>query len=128
MIEVSAGILCRGGQVLICQRAYGEGCAGLWEFPGGKREPGETAEACLVRECREELAVEIGVTRVFETFEWTRGKTPLRFTFLLAHIISGEPVCLEHAQIAWVSPGALETYSFCPADASIVGVISAYLR
>ena len=63
MIDVTAAVIARGGRMLLCQRPQGKRCAGLWEFPGGKAEPGETLEMCLVRECREELGVELSVGR-----------------------------------------------------------------
>ena len=65
MLEVTAAIICKDGEVLICQRPKGKNCELLWEFPGGKIESGETAEACIVREIQEELGVTLRVLRKF---------------------------------------------------------------
>jgi 8-oxo-dGTP diphosphatase len=69
VIEVSAGLIFRSGKLLITQRHARAHLGGLWEFPGGKREPGETFEQCLVRELREELGVEVVVGELFDTVE-----------------------------------------------------------
>ena len=67
MILVSAAIIRNtAGEILICQRGAGGSCAFLWEFPGGKQEAGETAADCLVRECREELGIEIDIVALLE--------------------------------------------------------------
>ena len=65
MLEVTAAIICKDGKFLICQRPKGKNCELLWEFPGGKIEPKETAEACIIREIQEELDVTLRVLRKF---------------------------------------------------------------
>ena len=140
MTEVSAGIIVRGGQVLACRRRNKDGTPGLWEFPGGKREAGETAAECLRRECREELAIDLDVGGTIAVLDWdtasTRGTNPqilrhegisqeilttgLRFTFLLATLPVGEPTCLEHAQLMWLLPADLASLALCPPDAHIL--------
>ena len=112
MIEVSAGVVYDpAGNILICQRGEGRSNAHLWEFPGGKREPGETAADCLVRELQEELS--LPVTEVQEIATWPHGD--IRFTFLTAktHAL---PVLTEHEAARFVPPRELLRYPFCPAD------------
>ena len=112
MIEVSAGIIRReDGAILICQRGEGRHNAHLWEFPGGKREPDETAEACLIRELREELALPVGnVKRLCE-----REAEGIRFTFLTAET-DAEPTLTEHEAALFVPARKMLNYPFCPAD------------
>lgn len=118
-VEVSAAIIERDGKVLICRRAEGRHHAHLWEFPGGKREAGESAEACLRRELKEELAVDAHVDGLFARFEWRTAERVLRFSFYYATIPAGEPVCREHETICWVARRALPEYAFCPADVGV---------
>ena len=100
MREVTAAIIRRNGKILICRRAEGS-CAHLWEFPGGKTEPGETPFECLTRELREELNIEINPLR-----EYCRSVCgELSFVFIEAEIISGEPELSVHEKMRWVSPG-----------------------
>lgn len=126
--HISAGIIVKQGLVLLCRRRDGAGVAGLWEFPGGKREAGETAEACLLRECREELDISLRVGPVFAAFDWAGASDRrLRFTFLWAEIEQGEPRCIVHDAVRWVCPGRLSHYALCPADASIADSVAAAL-
>ena len=112
MIEVSAGVIRRkDGCVLICQRGEGRHNAHLWEFPGGKREPGETAESCLIRELGEELA--LPVTNVKPLCE--REAEGIRFTFLTAET-DAEPTLTEHEAALFVPARKMLSYPFCPAD------------
>ncbi len=121
MILVSAGILRNAaGEILICQRGAGGNCAFLWEFPGGKQESDESAAACLVRECREELGVEIEVLELLEQSSYDYPDNKIAFSFFAAQIISGTPQKSVHQQILWVSPCDLGNYEFCPADREIV--------
>lgn len=112
MIEVSAGIVYdREGRILICQRGEGRSNAHLWEFPGGKREKGESPEDCLVRELREELSLPIRVRRIRCTGE-AQG--------ILFHFIEAEtdeaPIPAEHECVRFVRPRNMLAYDFCPAD------------
>lgn len=125
MIEVSAGVIVRRGRVLACQRPVQDRQGGLWEFPGGKRLPGETAEDCLVRECREELGITV-LARSLVAVVSSDGQH--RISFFLAEIVGGEPITLEHAALLWADQQTLGSLSFCPADAQIVPQIGTYLR
>lgn len=115
MTRVSAGIIRRGdGRVLICRRGEGRRNAHLWEFPGGKREAGEDAAACLRRELREELALAVGDIRPACAEE----RQGLAFDFLCCEA-AGEPEPGEHEAVAWARPRELLRYRFCPADAEV---------
>lgn len=120
MIQVSAGLIIRAdGCLLVAQRAAGKSHGLQWEFPGGKREAGETAETCLIRELREELALEIRSPRVVYTAE----EGGLHFDFVAAQAVN-EPTCLEHAAIRWLQPGELTGLDFCPADRAVAEAIA----
>ncbi len=112
MIEVSAGVIYNEeGSILLCQRGEGRANAHLWEFPGGKREPGEDAAACLIRELMEELS--LPVTDVREDFTWDHDG--IRFTFLTAKT-AARPTLTEHEDARFVPPRALPRFDLCPAD------------
>jgi len=112
MIEVSAGVVFDpAGKILICQRGEGRSNAHLWEFPGGKREAGETAAACLCRELMEELS--LPVSDVEEMTAAVHGD--IRFTFLTART-DGAPILTEHEDARFVTRRELLRYAFCPAD------------
>lgn len=120
LIQVAAAIIHKDNKILICQRGAGGHCEYLWEFPGGKRDAGETPEQCLIRECREELGIEIGLKGIFAETVYQYPDRKIAFTFFTAELIQGEPVKYVHRDIRWVSPGELTEYEFCPADVSIV--------
>lgn len=115
-MEVTAAILMEAGKVLIARRRPDASQPGLWEFPGGKIEAGETPEECLRRELREELAVEIGVEGPFaESIHAQAGRT-IRLRAYRVRLLGGVPRPLEHADLAWAAPEELERYDFLPAD------------
>lgn len=120
MTEVVAALVWRGGRFLICRRPAGKARAHLWEFVGGKVEPGETPEAALRRECREELDIEVKVGEKF--FEVTHAYPDLtvHLTLFSAEIASGEPKLLEHEDARWIAPSEIGEYAFCPADEDIL--------
>jgi mutator protein MutT len=115
-VEVAAGLVFRGGQLLITQRPAGSHLAGLWEFPGGKREPGETFEACLVRELREELGVEVQVGALVESLTHSYPDKTVHLRFFRCTLGSGDPQPLDCAAVKWVSPGDLSGHAFPAAD------------
>ena len=115
MMRVSAGIIRRGdGRILICRRGEGRHNAHLWEFPGGKQEPGEDAAACLIRELSEELS--LPVTEVHTLCQ--REAEGILFTFLTART-AHTPVLTEHEACAFVQPREMLRYAFCPADTAV---------
>ncbi|MBQ8202595.1 MAG: HAD-IA family hydrolase [Clostridia bacterium] len=120
MIEVSAGVIYdEAGRILLCQRGEGRSNAHLWEFPGGKREKGETAQDCLVRELTEELS--LPVTDVQPRLVYEHGG--ISFTFLSART-SSLPTRTEHEDAQFVRPCALLQYDLCPADAHAARLIA----
>ncbi|NLV58119.1 MAG: NUDIX domain-containing protein [Clostridiales bacterium] len=116
-VEVAAGVVRDArGRVLICQR-MGE-LAGLWEFPGGKRERGESFAECLRRELLEELSLEVMPEGEICRMPFVQGTKRMQFCFLLARLEMADP-CITltvHQDIRWVSTGQLASYPLCPAD------------
>lgn len=115
-IEVTAAVIRQDDKFLICQRAPEKSCGLLWEFPGGKIEPGETGEACIVRECREELGVEVFVERELEELYQEYPEQIVHLYFYLCQIKNGVVDRREHKAIAWITKDQIESYMFCPAD------------
>src|SRR5262245_17574696 len=109
-IEVSAGLIFREGKLLITQRHADAHLGGLWEFPGGKREFGESFEQCLARELREELGVEAIVGELFETVTHAYPEKTVHLQFHLCHFCDGEPRPLGCAALRWVSRDELDDY------------------
>ncbi len=120
-VEVSAGLVFRGGKLLITQRYAGSHLGGLWEFPGGKRELGETFEQCLARELREELGVEVAVGRLFDEVTHAYPEKTVHLQFFLCSLLDGEPRPLGCAAVAWVDRNELDAYAFPAADATLLG-------
>ncbi len=118
-VNVAAAIIRKDDKILICRRGEGGSCAFLWEFPGGKSEPGETPEQCLVRECREELDIGINTFGIFAETAFKYPEREIHFTFLNAKIVSGDIHMDVHKDIKWVNPKDFAQYKFCPADVKI---------
>ncbi len=119
-IEVSAALIFRDGKLLITQRHAKSHLGGLWEFPGGKRENGETFEQCLVREIREELGVEISVGELFEEIFHDYPEKSVRLKFFICELISGEPQTLGCAAFKWIEKPELAAHEFPAADARLL--------
>lgn len=126
LLVVACALVDGDGRVLIAQRPPGKSLAGLWEFPGGKLEPGETPEQALIRELREELSIEVSqaclapfvfTTHAYEAFH-------LLMPLWLCRRWSGVVQAREHSAVAWVKPAKLADYPMPPADEPLV----AYLR
>ena len=125
VIDVAAGLVFRAGKLLVAQRKAGSHLAGLWEFPGGKREAGESWEDCLRRELREELAIEVEVGRCFsEVTHAYPGKT-VRLRFFVCALVSGEPRPIDCAALAWVTTEGLRDRGFPPADEQLLAALPA---
>ena len=118
--QVVAALIWRGEQFMICQRPAHKARGLLWEFVGGKVEPGETRQQALVRECREELGVEIAVGDVFMEVTHTYPDITVHLTLFHASITQGEPQRLEHQDIRWIRPEDIPQYVFCPSDEAIL--------
>lgn len=119
-VEVVAALIWRGDRFLACQRPAHKARGLLWEFVGGKVEPGETKEEALVRECREELGVTIRVGEVFTELTHVYPDLTVRLTLFHAAIPEGEPQKLEHNDLRWITVGEMDDYPFCPADETIL--------
>lgn len=120
MTEVVAALIPEGGRFLICRRPADKSCALLWEFAGGKVEPGETPEQALARECREELGIDIRVGDIFVQVTHDYPDITVHLTLYLAQITRGRPQMLEHSALAWIAPEEIGHYEFCPADRDIL--------
>ena len=120
MTQVVAALIWRNGRFLACQRPAHKTRGLLWEFVGGKVEPGETKQAALIRECREELGVAIEVGETFMELTHEYPDLTVRLTLFHASIIDGEPQKLEHSDIRWITTDEIDQYSFCPADKDIL--------
>lgn len=125
-IEVVAALIVHDGRIFATERGYGD-WKGYWEFPGGKVEPGETPEAALVREIREELATEISVDRYVTTIEWDYPAFHLSMRCYLCSVVSGSLTLLEHEAAAWLDCAHLRTVQWLPADESIIETIASLI-
>jgi mutator protein MutT len=125
VIEVSAGLIFRNGKLLIAQRHPEAHLGGLWEFPGGKREPHETFEQCLQRELREELGVEVIVGELFESVTHSYAERVVLLNFFLGQLAQGEPQPLDCAAIKWVTRTELPAHEFPAADAGLLHKLQA---
>ena len=129
MVEVVAALIWDGEKFMICQRPPHKARGMLWEFVGGKVESGESREAALVRECREELAVTVSVGGVFMDVVHEYPDITVHLTLFHATIAEGAPQRLEHNDIRWITPREIPQYNFCPADEEILRRITeAYLK
>ena len=119
-VLVAAGVIRRGGEILLTRRPDRGHLAGFWEFPGGKLEEGESPEAALVRECREECAIEIEVLDILEvTFHRYASKDVL-LLFYDCRLLRGEVQHLQVVDHVWVTPAELHRYELPPPDARLV--------
>jgi mutator protein MutT len=123
VVVVLAAVIERDGRILVTRRLDHSHLAGLWEFPGGKCDPGESHEACLARELREELGVE---SRIKEEILVTEHAYPDRTVRLHFHRceIDNDPQPLLGQQMKWVTSAELQTLDFPPADMQLIQVLS----
>lgn len=120
MTDVVAALIWRGDRFLICQRPARKARGLLWEFVGGKVEPGETKAQALIRECREELDITVSPGDVFLELVHEYPDLTVRLTLFHASIAAGEPKRLEHNDLRWITPAETGNYDFCPADEEIL--------
>ena len=120
MTKVVAALIWQGERFMICQRPAHKARGMLWEFVGGKVEPGESKEQALVRECREELAVEVAVGDIFLEVTHTYPDITVHLTLFHASIVQGVPQKLEHNDIRYITVDEIPKYEFCPADEVIL--------
>ena len=122
-VSVAAALIWDNDRFMICQRPENKARGLLWEFVGGKREPGETLEEALVRECREEIDVTVKPLSVFTSLVYEYPDIIVDLTLFNAEIESGEPKPVEHNDIKWIKKDEIDKYDFCPADKDILEMI-----
>jgi len=120
IIEVSAGLVFREGRLLITQRRPQDHLGGLWEFPGGKREPGESFEACLHRELLEELGIEVEVGGVLEEIAHDYPEKSVYLKFFHCRWLRHDPQAIGCHTFVWVTSSELKSYVFPAADARLL--------
>lgn len=120
MTEVVAALIWQGERFLACQRPQHKARGLLWEFVGGKVEPGETWEQALIRECREELDVTVRVGGIFMELVHEYPDLTVHLTLFHAGIAEGTPKLLEHQALRWLTVEEMDQYPFCPADQAIL--------
>ena len=126
VIEVAAALIRdAAGRYLITQRRRGSHLEGLWEFPGGKQEVGESPEACLKRELAEELSASFAVGEKFTTIRWEYPDRTVILHFFRCRLESGTIEPRESQTMAWVAAERLEEFDFPPADRELVARLRA---
>lgn len=118
--RVVAALIFEGERFMICQRPAHKARGLLWEFVGGKVEPGESGEDALKRECREELGVEIEVGKVYMELLHRYPDITVHLTLYRAAIVAGTPRLLEHNDLRYILPAEIDDFEFCPADREIL--------
>ncbi len=120
VIDVAAALIFDHGKLLITQRRPDDHLPNLWEFPGGKVEPGETFQACLIREIAEELDIEIAVEELLEEITHSYPQKAVRLCFYHCRLIAGEPKAIHVQNWKWVTREDLEREEFPAADAKLI--------
>lgn len=120
MVEVVAALIWEGERFLICQRPPHKARGLLWEFVGGKVEPGESKQEALVRECQEELGITVAPGEVFMEVTHTYPDLTIHLTLFHSTIAQGVPKALEHEDLRWITVEEIPQYPFCPADEVIL--------
>ena len=123
MVEVVAALIWRDGKFLICQRPKHKTRGLLWEFVGGKVEAGESKQQALIRECREELNIQVSVGERFAEVTHEYSDITVHLTLFNCTVASGQPQLLEHNAILWITPDEIPNYQFCPADKVFLDLI-----
>jgi len=124
-IIVAAAVIIRDGRVLLTRRGEGQHLAGMWEFPGGKLEAGESPEEALLRECQEECGIEVEVAEILEVTHHRYPEKEVLLLFYRCELRAGEVRHLQVADHAWVAPRDLDDYPLPPADERVVARIRA---
>jgi 8-oxo-dGTP diphosphatase len=124
--KVTAAVIEKNGKILIARRKPADSRAGKWEFPGGKLEPGETPEACLSRELREELGIETEVGAFFCSSTFAYPDLAVELLVYRTSYVSGEIALHDHDRVEWISPEALCETDFCEADKPVVRKLKQY--
>ena len=120
MVHVVGALIWQDGRFMICQRPPHKKRGMLWEFVGGKVEPGETREQALIRECREELDVTLKVGELFLEVDHQYPDIHILLSIYHSEIAEGNPVLKEHADLRWITVSEIDQYAFCPADGPVL--------
>lgn len=120
VVQVAAGLIRRRGRYLIARRRAGTHLGGFWEFPGGKCEPGESLEACLRRELREELGIAVTASVPFRVVRHRYPGKTVELHFFRCVVRRGEARALDCEEIRWVTPEEMVRYEFPPADRAVI--------
>jgi len=124
-VEVAAAVIYKEGKYFATQRGYGE-FEGMWEFPGGKIEPGETPQEALKREIQEELGIDIEINAHLSTIEYDYPSFHLTMYCYLCNIISGQMELREHKSALWLAPDSLDQVTWLPADKEVIEKIRSH--
>ena len=119
-VVVAAGVVSVGGKILAARRKVGAHLEGLWEFPGGKLEVGESPEECLVREFTEELGVRVRAGRVLDVIHHRYADRDVLLLFYACELLEGEPRPLGCQELRWLERPELESLDWAPADLPFV--------
>jgi len=125
--DVAIAIITRADRVLICQRPPRGSFAGFWEFPGGKREPGESITDCVIREVKEELAIDVTPLHALRAVDHDYPGRRIRLHPYVCALIAGEPQLLACQAAKWVAPPDLMCYQFPPANEQLIREAIEYL-
>ena len=125
MTQVVAALIWDGSRFMTCQRPAHKARGLLWEFVGGKVEPGETKPQALIRECREELGITVSPHALFMELDHVYPDLTIHLSLYHCSIAAGIPQLLEHNDLRWITPSEIPQYDFCPADAEILERIQA---
>ncbi len=120
VIQVAAGLICQEGRYLIARRKSGVHLGGLWEFPGGKREAGETLEDCLRRELREELSITVTDPVHFQVIRHEYPERTVELHFFRCAIAEGQVKPVDCAEVKWIAPEEFGQFAFPPADRPVL--------
>ena len=123
MVKVTAAILIENGKILIARRKQTGKLPGLWEFPGGKIEPGESAEQCLKRELKEEFEIHVGIDTFVGTNVHAYDFGIIELAAYIVRRLSGDFKLNDHAQMAWVTAEEIGGFEFAPADRPFVKLV-----
>ena len=126
--HVTAGLIWKDGKLLITRRPEGSHLAGYWEFPGGKQEPGESLEACLEREIREELGMEVKAVKHLLQIDHDYEIKSITLHLFLCDWLSGDPTPIGCDEIRWVKPEELANYHLPPPDIQLLPLIQNLAR
>jgi len=121
MIDVVCGVIEDAeGRYLACLRPEGKHLGGLWEFPGGKVEPGEAPESALIRELAEELGVQVQIADALQPVVWQYERGTIRLLPYRCLLIEGEPRAIEHERVTWCAPEDFGTLAWADADVPVL--------